>query len=82
MKFYEITSLSSEENRVDEIKDTVGFYNAIVIEKKKTLQDLIQNDKTFYSDFIEYFNGFDQELKLLLGIIDGDNRKLEYLCCH
>lgn len=66
------TSLTTEEDRIDEIKDTVGFYNSVVVEQKKTLVDIIKNDKTFYSDFIEYLNGFDQELKSLLGIIDGD----------
>lgn len=66
------SSLVTEEDRIEEIKDTVGFYNAVVIEQKKTLVDIIKNDKTFYSDFIEYLNGFDQELKGLLGIIDAD----------
>lgn len=66
------TSLTTEQDRIDEIKDTVGFYNAVVVEQKKTLVDIVKNDKTFYADFIEYLNAFDQELKGLLGIIDGD----------
>jgi type I restriction enzyme M protein len=74
-KFHEIsqdTSLTSEEDFIDEIKDTVGFYNAVVIEQKKTLSDIVKNDKTFYSDFIDYLNGFDLELKNLLGIVNPD----------
>lgn len=66
------TSLTSEEDRIDEIKDTVGFYNSVVIEQKKTLADIVKNDKTFYSDFTDYLNGFDLELKNLLGIINPD----------
>ncbi len=66
------TSLTTEEDRIEEIKDTVGFYNPVVIEQQKTLVDIVKNDKTFYADFIEYLNGFDQELKGLLGIIDAD----------
>ncbi len=74
-KYVEIvgdTSLTTEQDRIDEIKDTSGFYNHVIIENQKTLVDIIKNDKTFYSDFIEYLNGFDLGVKKLLGIIDGD----------
>ncbi len=64
--------LISEEDRIAEIKDTVGFYNSVVIEKQITLADIVKNDKTFAVDFTEYLNGFDPELKSLLGIVAGD----------
>ena len=66
------TSLTTEEDRIEEIKDSVGFYNSMVIEKKITLIDIIQNDKTFYQDFRDYLNSFDQDLQSLLGIINSD----------
>jgi type I restriction enzyme M protein len=66
------TSLTTEEDRIEEIKDSVGFYNSMVIEKKITLADIVQNDKTFYQDFRDYLNSFDQDLQSLLGIINSD----------
>lgn len=66
------TSLTTEQDRIDEIKDSVGFYNSVIIEKQRTLIDIVQNDKTFYQDFREYLNAFDQDLQNLLGIINSD----------
>lgn len=71
------TSLTTEQDRIDEIKDSVGFYNSVIIEKQKTLIDIVQNDKTFYQDFREYLNAFDQDLQNLLGIVNSD--KIENL---
>lgn len=74
-KYHEVcqdTSLTTEQDRIDEIKDSVGFYNSVIIEKQRTLIDIVQNDKTFYQDFREYLNAFDQDLQNLLGIINSD----------
>lgn len=74
-KYVEVSedkSLTTEQDRIDEVKDTTGFYNSVVIEKKTTLQDIVKNDKTFIQDFFEYLKGFDIELQSLLGIISSD----------
>lgn len=74
-KYVEVSqdsSLSTEQDRIDEIKETVGFYNSVIIEEKLTLAEIVKNDKNFYSDLIRYLNAFDEELKQLLGAVEGD----------
>jgi type I restriction enzyme M protein len=63
--------LLTEEDRIEEIKQTVGFYNSMVIEEKITLSELAQNDKHFNTEFDRYLKSFDYELQQLLGIING-----------
>lgn len=73
-RYLEVASdheITSEEDRIDEVKDSVGFYNSVIIEKQTTLADIVKNDKTFYQDFNEYLNAFDNDLKSLLGIVGG-----------
>lgn len=64
--------LTTEADRIDELKDTAGFYNSMIIEKKILLSDIVQNDKTFYTEFNDYLNAFDVDLKNLLGIVNPD----------
>ena len=64
--------LTSETDRIDELKDTAGFYNSMIIERKILLSDIVQNDKTFYTEFNDYLNAFDVDLKNLLGIVNPD----------
>lgn len=65
------SELVTEQDRIDEIKQTVGFYNSMIIEEKITLSDLVQNDKHFNTEFDRYLKSFDLELQQLLGIING-----------
>lgn len=60
------------EDRIDEIKETVGFYNSMVIEESTTLVDILKNDKNFNVDFKRYLDSFDNGLKSLLGIDSPD----------
>ncbi len=60
------------EDRIDEIKETVGFYNSMVIEESTTLVDILKNDKNFNVDFKRYLDSFDNGLKSLLGIESPD----------
>ena len=60
------------EDRIDEIKETVGFYNSMVIEESTTLSDILKNDKNFNVDFKRYLDSFDNGLKSLLGIDSPD----------
>lgn len=66
------TSLTSKEDIVAELKENLVFYNSVIIEKERTLADIVMNDKTFTTEFAEYLDGFDTELKGLLGIIGGN----------
>ena len=60
------------EDRIAEIKETVGFYNSMVIEDSQTLADIVKNDKNFNIDFKRYLDSFDAGLKSLLGIDSPD----------
>ena len=46
-------------------------YNVYIVEHGKTLTDICNNDKSFHQDFRNYREGFDDELKTLLGINRG-----------
>ena len=72
--------LVSLEDRIAEIKETVGFYNSMVIEESTTLSDIVLNDKNFHIDFKKYLDSFDVGLKNLLGIDSPD--KTENLNLH
>ena len=64
--------LKNENDRIDEIKESIKFYNSMVIEDGITLASICKNDKTFKLDFRAYLDAFDPELKSLLGIINPD----------
>lgn len=64
--------LLTQEDRIAEIKETVGFYNSMVIEDSQTLADIVKNDKNFNIDFKRYLDSFDAGLKSLLGIDSPD----------
>ena len=78
-----------EENGIDinEIEDEILFeliknenkgYNRYIFEENKKLKDICRNDTTFYEDFDEYLNAFDEETKTLLGV-NRTNKKVNYL---
>ena len=46
-------------------------YNAFIVEQGKMLADICKSDKTFEQDFKEYLQGFDDSIKMLLGINRG-----------
>lgn len=46
-------------------------YNEYIVKDGKTLSSVCNNDKTFEQDFRNYLNGFDANLKELLGIERG-----------
>lgn len=64
--------LVTEEDRIEEIRTTCGFYNSKVIEEKVTLASIIRNDLHFGVDLKEYLDAFDPSMKNLLGIVSPD----------
>jgi len=64
--------LVTEEDRIEEIKTTCGFYNSKVIEEKVTLASIVRNDLHFGVDLKEYLDAFDPSMKNLLGIVSPD----------
>ncbi|MDL2245896.1 SAM-dependent methyltransferase [Parabacteroides sp. OttesenSCG-928-J18] len=56
---------------IDAFKDLDCGYNEYIVEQKKTLADICKNDKTFEQDYKNYLNGFDNEIKTLLGVERG-----------
>lgn len=71
---------SREENLSDYIeafKEHGTGYNEYIVEKGKKLSDIC-NDKTFKQDWTKYLKGFDNELKMLLGI-DRGSEESKYL---
>ena len=70
--------LSRKDNKKDFIeafKDRECGYNEYIVEKEKTLSDICKSDKTFAQDFDQYLDGFDSELKRLLGIGRGTSEQ-------
>lgn len=59
------------EGFVEYFKSLDCGYNDYIVRHGKTLADICSNDKTFEQDFTNYLNGFDEELKELLGIGRG-----------
>lgn len=64
--------LTSEKDIIEEVRQNFSFYNSVIIEQHKTLADIVKNDKTFSTEFAEYLNNFNDELKSLLGIVSGN----------
>lgn len=58
---------------IDAFKDLNCGYNEYIVEQKKTLADICKNDKTFEQDYKNYLNGFDNEIKTLLGVERGSD---------
>ena len=50
-------------------------YNDYIVMQGKTLGKIVMNDSTFEQDFGHYVNGFDEDLKRLLGIDRGQEEK-------
>ena len=46
-------------------------YNAFIVEQGKMLADICKSDTTFEQDFKQYLQGFDENIKMLLGINRG-----------
>lgn len=70
--------LSRTDNResfIEAFKDRDCGYNEFIVEKEKTLADICKSDKTFAQDFGQYLDGFDPELKRLLGIGRGTSEQ-------
>jgi type I restriction enzyme M protein len=61
----------------EEIKEELeGIgYNHIIIEEEKTLKKICENDTNFLIDFENYLNAFDNNTKILLGIISQEGEK-------
>lgn len=65
-------------SREDDLEDFIATfrdkdcgYNEFLVTQGKTLSDICDNDKTFEQDFRRYLDGFDDDLKRLLGIGRG-----------
>lgn len=76
----EMQTLIEEEglSREDDLQEFIGAfkdldcgYNQYIVEQNKTLADICKNDKTFEQDYKNYLNGFDNEIKTLLGVERG-----------
>lgn len=50
-------------------------YNDYVIRNKKSLKNIVQNDKNFRQDFTAYLNAFDPETRYLLGVENGNEEE-------
>lgn len=59
------------EEFIDAFRDKECGYNDFIVTQGKTLADICDNDKTFEQDFRRYLDGFDDDLKRLLGIGRG-----------
>lgn len=59
------------EEFIDAFRDKECGYNDFIVTHGKTLADICDNDKTFEQDFRRYLDGFDDDLKRLLGIGRG-----------
>lgn len=59
------------EEFIDAFRDKECGYNDFIVTQGKTLADICDNDKTFEQDFRKYLDGFDDDLKRLLGIGRG-----------
>jgi type I restriction enzyme M protein len=79
--------LHSNDIDVDDIEEEVLLeliqsenkgYNSYIFKEKKQLKDICRNDTTFYEDFNEYLDAFDEETKTLLGV-NKTNKKVNYL---
>jgi len=57
------------------IRDGGQGYNAYLVEQRKTLRSICQNDKSFETDFEAYLAEFDEETRWLLGVEAGDGEK-------
>lgn len=58
---------------IEAFKDLDCGYNEYIVEHNKTLADICKNDKTFEQDYKNYLNGFDSEIRMLLGIERGND---------
>jgi type I restriction enzyme M protein len=58
----------SKNDLIQHIQDRGQGYNVYIFEKKQSLRDICQNDKSFDLDFEAYLKGYDGETKDLLGV--------------
>lgn len=59
------------EEYIEAFKEEGTGYNEYIVEHGKKLSDICKNDTTFKQDWTKYLKGFDNELKMLLGIERG-----------
>lgn len=58
---------------VTAFKEEGTGYNEYIVEHGKKLSDICKNDTTFKQDWSKYLKGFDNELKMLLGVDRGSD---------
>ena len=78
-KLIEEEGLSRDEDReefIEAFKDLECGYNEYIIEHGKTLADICKSDKTFDQDYKNYLNGFDSQIRMLLGIERGADESM------
>lgn len=68
-----ITYSENPEAFIEAFRDENCGYNEYIVKNGKTLSSVCDNDKTFEQDFRNYLNGFDANLKELLGIERGSD---------
>ncbi|MGI6046422.1 MAG: HsdM family class I SAM-dependent methyltransferase [Petrimonas sp.] len=56
---------------IEAFKEEGTGYNEYIVEHGKKLSDICKNDTTFKQDWTKYLKGFDNELKMLLGVERG-----------
>ncbi|NLK47344.1 MAG: N-6 DNA methylase [Bacteroidales bacterium] len=74
LKNLEEDGLSREDNLeeyIEAFKEYGTGYNEYIVEHGKKLSDICKNDTTFKQDWAKYLKGFDNELKMLLGVERG-----------
>ena len=59
------------EEYIEAFKEQGTGYNEYIVEKGKKLSDICKSDKSFKQDWTKYLKGFDNELKMLLGVERG-----------
>lgn len=63
---------------IEAFKEQGTGYNEYIVEHGKKLSDICKNDTTFKQDWSRYLKGFDNELKMLLGV-DRGSEESKYL---
>lgn len=71
--FEETKGVGEDQERYEEMKDMIIYYNPVIIEEGLTLSKIVKNDLLFDSEFKRYLNGYPEEVKTLLGVNNGSD---------
>lgn len=71
--FDETKDIDDTQERYEELKDMLKYYNPVIIEEGLTLSKIVKNDLLFESEFDRYLNGYPTEVRNLLGVNNGSD---------